>query len=519
MGQLSVANRTALDKNGMQPDEINPKLLEQTLRALRLGQTPPVEILNLRLLEKTNSQTKRTSQLFELLISIGSESLELHRQMAGLPHLEDENLSREDQLVNLATDFSIGDPELESWSALYHRYLSPNTLRVSELANAAHVAPRQYRRRVERGVSHLVTALRQAEMESPPPTKNRLLSRHLPPPDYIKLFGIEETLDLLLQVLTTPEGPKFVSLEGLGGIGKTALAQAVAWRMAEKGTVNGIPWISARHEWLSHQGVIQKLADPVQSVDDIIARLTIQLGQEQLAGLPTTAKLERLQALLTNEPHLVVIDNLESMKDVEALIPALYPLAGATRFLLTSRTTLRNFQFIQVFPINELSQENSQALLESELKRRGRNQKIPQKDMHALYETIGGHPLALKLASAQMGSLPVDHILKGLREAHQKGPESLYTYIYRQTWQLLEDSAKKLLLSMLMVSPDGESLDWIQIMSALPSGEFDQALAQLLDYSLLEVGGKLDMPYYRLHRLTVTFLQTDILSTWQSRKS
>lgn len=503
----------------MQPDEINPKLLEQTLRALRLGQTPPVEILKLRLLEKTNSQTKRTSQLFELLISIGSESLELHRQMAGLPHLEDENLSREDQLANLATDFSIGDPELESWSALYHRYLSPNTLRVSELANAAHVAPRQYRRRVERGVSHLVTALRQAEMESPPPTKNRLLSRHLPPPDYIKLFGIEETLDLLLQVLTTPEGPKFVSLEGLGGIGKTALAQAVAWRMAEKGTVNGIPWISARHEWLSHQGVIQKLADPVQSVDDIIARLTIQLGQEQLAGLPTTAKLERLQALLTNEPHLVVIDNLESMKDVEALIPALYPLAGATRFLLTSRTTLRNFQFIQVFPINELSQENSQALLESELKRRGRNQKIPQKDMHALYETIGGHPLALKLASAQMGSLPVDHILKGLREAHQKGPESLYTYIYRQTWQLLEDSAKKLLLSMLMVSPDGESLDWIQIMSALPSGEFDQALAQLLDYSLLEVGGKLDMPYYRLHRLTVTFLQTDILSTWQSRKS
>ena len=503
----------------MQPDEINPKLLEQTLRALRLGQTPPAEMLNLRLIGKAKSQAKRASQLFELLISIGSESLGLHRQMAGFPHIGEENLSRDDQLANLAMDFSIGDPELESWSALYHRYLAPNILRVSELASAAHVAPRQYRRRVERGVSHMVIALRQAEMEAPAPARDKLLSRHLPPPDYIQLFGIEENLELLLQALTAPNGPKFVSLEGLGGIGKTALAQAVAWHMAEIGNVSGIPWISARHEWLSHQGVIQKLADPVQSVDDIIARLTIQLGQEQLAGLPTSAKLERLQTLLSNEPHLVVIDNLESMQDVEKLIPTLYPLAGATRFLLTSRTTLRNFQFVQVFPINELSQENSQALLESELKRRGRNQKIPPKDMSALYETIGGHPLALKLASAQMGSLPVDHILEGLRQAHQKGPESLYTYIYRQTWQLLENSAKKLLLSMLMVSPDGESLDWIQIMSALPSGEFDQALAQLLDYSLLEVGGKLDTPYYRLHRLTVTFLQTDILSTWQPRKS
>ena len=75
------------------------------------------------------------------------------------------------------------------------------------------------------------------------------------------------------------------------------------------------------------------------------------------------------------------------------------------------------------------------------------------------------------------------------------------------------------MLSMLMVSPDGESLDWIQIMSALPVNEFDQALKQLMDFSLLEIGGRLDSPYYRLHRLTVTFLQTDILSTWQTTKN
>ncbi len=52
------------------------------------------------------------------------------------------------------------------------------------------------------------------------------------------------------------------------------------------------------------------------------------------------------------------------------------------------------------------------------------------------------------------------------------------------------------------------------MMSFLSPDAFDDALAQLRDYSLLEAAGPPESPRYRLHRLTTTFLQTEVLEGW-----
>jgi hypothetical protein len=59
-------------------------------------------------------------------------------------------------------------------------------------------------------------------------------------------------------------------------------------------------------------------------------------------------------------------------------------------------------------------------------------------------------------------------------------------------------------------------LEWLQLVAGLPPDAFDSALEQLLAYSLLDAAGSAAMPRYRLHRLTITFLQTEILSQWDS---
>ena len=48
----------------------------------------------------------------------------------------------------------------------------------------------------------------------------------------------------------------------------------------------------------------------------------------------------------------------------------------------------------------------------------------------------------------------------------------------------------------------------------LPESQFQDALTQLLDHSLLEISQILPAPRYHLHRLTVTFLQSEILLGW-----
>jgi hypothetical protein len=333
----------------------------------------------------------------------------------------------------------------------------------------------------------------------------------LPAPDFVRLFGVESLIERLVALLSDPDGPRFVSIEGL--------AQAVASRLSQHGDLANFPcWISARHEWITGQGDLRPLNDPAHSVDDVVARLAEQLSQEQLAGLATADKLARLEQLLSTASYLVVVDNLETMTDNQALLPALHPLAGATRFLLTSRHTLQHFPYVHVLPVPELSWTDSYALVQSELDRRGQALSLSREAMDELYGVIGGLPLALKLATAQIGYLPLAQILTGLRQADRRAPETMYTYIYRRTWCLLDDPARKLLLSMLNVSPDGDDVHWLRLASMLPEAEFDAALAQLLDYSLLETIKSLPDPIYRLHRLTVTFLQTEILLHWHSEE-
>jgi hypothetical protein len=213
---------------------------------------------------------------------------------------------------------------------------------------------------------------------------------------------------------------------------------------------------------------------------------------------------------------LIVIDNLESVGEVDALVPALTPLARPARFLLTSRRTMSRHPAVFCRPVPSLSFDDSRALVEAELGRHGWNVALKREDMAALYEVVGGAPLALKLVAAQMSRWPLAVLIDDLRRARRRAPESLYTFIYQRTWLALDDQARQLLISCLTIAPDGEDIDWLRLMSFLPPDEFDGALDQLLAYSLLQLAGLPAAPRYRLHRLTTTFLQTEILNNWES---
>ena len=81
------------------------------------------------------------------------------------------------------------------------------------------------------------------------------------------------------------------------------------------------------------------------------------------------------------------------------------------------------------FPVRPLSPEDSRALVASELRRRGRPGALPAAQMAALYEVVGGTPLAPKLVAAQMAHWPLPALLENLRRArHAPGRPSTLTY-------------------------------------------------------------------------------------------
>lgn len=494
--------------------------VKQALRALARGDIAPDLLPSVFRLRSVQTPLERTHELRVYLSDLILTRLNELRGPAGGTNWSQANGRPADQnseaLAALARDFARGNAALEAWSALYHRYLSDADLSVEALAAAAHVSERQFRRRVEAGIRLLTEQLRVAEMSAQGRWRRLHLDRYLPPPDYLHLFGIQELVAAAVNLLTDANGPAMIAFEGIGGIGKTTVAQAIAQHLAENGPFAAILWISAQQRRLLTTGIIEALPEPAMTFADLLLHAIRQLGRDDLLAVGPDEQEKALQGLFHDVPHLIIVDNLETMADHQALVPRLRRMLGLSRAILTSRQSLRDYPFIQVFPVPPLAPADSVALVWNELARVGRClDPADRSSLEELCALAGGLPLALKLiAGLLIGGAATSRIRDELLQAGGVA-SALYTYIYRHTWFLLSENARRLLIDMLLIAPDGEDLTWLEATSTLSVEPLRRALTELIDHCLVQITGTLDHPFYRLHPLTIIFLRSDLFGRWE----
>ncbi len=364
--------------------------------------------------------------------------------------------------------------------------------------------------------SETVALFPQATDFSPPPPDLHLTRQRLDHLSEQRLFGVDVDQAKLSELLQAKDRAWLLSLDGMGGIGKTSLAHALVRDSLDNHRFYDIAWLSAKQEEFLPEGVLRKIIQPALTPETFVDTLLTQLDPTLGLTRKPDEKLAILSRWLKAEPYLVVVDNLETAIDSENLIPLLQQLANPSKFLITTRFSLRTMgRGIHSHSLKGLSDTDAFDFLRYEGDTRNIVPLAQASDdqLRKIYDVVGGNPLALKLVVGQLTMLPLGHVLISLQEANTDSSEDLYTYIYWQAWDMLSEEGRQILVSMPLAQ-DGNFDDIVEE-SELEPTEVGPALKHLITLSLIEVGGDLMEPTYRIHRLTETFLLNEVIK-WQS---
>ena len=346
------------------------------------------------------------------------------------------------------------------------------------------------------------------------PNQYKILSRLEPMPDQ-HLFGVEQAQAELSERLQAQGRPWLVAIDGLGGIGKTSLANSLVRHLLLTDRFHDIGWISAKQEQFLPETGLKTTGRPALDEETLIDCLLEQLSHPPHPSASAQEKRLALTQLLNEQPCLIVIDNLETAVDYETLLPTLRQLANPSKFLLTSRVSLKPHADVYCFGLTELPQQEALAFIKYEAESRGLASlfNASEGQLEEIYHVVGGNPLALKLVIGQVSFLPLPHVLDNLEQAQGETIDQLYIYIYWQAWHMLDQAGQHLFLT-LPVIPRGTFSELAEI-SELDQAQLQHALSQLITLSLVQIGGDLAEPIYRLHRLTETFLLHEVVK-WQA---
>jgi tetratricopeptide (TPR) repeat protein len=279
-----------------------------------------------------------------------------------------------------------------------------------------------------------------------------------------------------------------VVIEGIGGIGKTALVLEVAHELWEKEFYEAVVWITAKDRELD--------------LNDILDTFARTIDYPYIAQLPPEEKPTEAAKLMRAKKCLLLVDNFETIKD-EAVSEFLLSLPEPSKALITSRH--HALGEARTIPLKGMEQDEALVLMRAEGQRLGLEsvQRAGDEILLRLYQATGGAPLAIKWAVGQIKQKgqSLDSVLDSLYGARG----ALFEFMFSRSWEMLSEDARRILMVMPIFATSA-SKEAIEAASDVHTWDLDEGLGQLVEMSLVEVSGGLEeQQRYSVHPLVRAF--------------
>ncbi len=328
-------------------------------------------------------------------------------------------------------------------------------------------------------------------------------------------FGRHKEMDTVLRALSSEDRTWGILVDGIGGIGKTALAVEAAYRCKEKGLFDAFIFVSAKQNILDPRG-IRELTPVARTLDEFLNETARVLGEIGITKLAGDDKRRALLDALRGKRALLIYDNLETLakEEQEALANFLRELPQACKAIITSRR--RGGEGAVWLRLEKLEWEAARSIIESEM---ARDPQLADKLGRAgeartqeLYDETKGSPLALMHTLGLMrvrATLTFDGALKLLRS--NPDPD-LQKFIFQEARRELTVNDEAALRALSFFVPFATFEAWMHV-AELSRNALETTIDRLSALSLVDVLAGEER--YALHPLTRNFVRGELLAEAQ----
>jgi tetratricopeptide (TPR) repeat protein len=318
--------------------------------------------------------------------------------------------------------------------------------------------------------------------------------------------GREHELKTILQSLQPTSRTFIIGIEGIGGVGKSALAIEISYLCIENDLFASVIWISAKESILTLHG-IEPVIPEAKTLSDILITIGTNLGNPTIGNLTIKDQIQRAYQLLSKQSTLLILDNFESLSKFEQrdILDFLRNSPMTLKVIITSRERVAEGQIIR---LQGLSFEESHALLDWEA--RQKHIHLTQDQSKYLIDLTGGLPLALLWVQGQIAVLGYS-VTQVLDKLSLDADIPILQYCFNHSWNLLGHADAKKLLFVLALQPDAVSRAALKEIGGIDDNDtFENAISELLQLSLIEY--EHDNDYFTILPLTRRFIRSQFVS-------
>jgi LuxR family glucitol operon transcriptional activator len=297
--------------------------------------------------------------------------------------------------------------------------------------------------------------------------------QNLPTRDHTTFIGHEKQLKHLLKLLSWDSRIHRISVEGIGGAGKTTLIVEAAYAFlesAESPNFDAMIFTSAKPHRLTGTGILPRLKKE-NTLSEIFRVIARTLQRHDLLMADSDRQLEEILDCLSYQRTLLMIDNLETAADLNDVRSFLFEAPPSVKVLITSRQQALLDVSIH---LESLNKKDSLHLIHHHAQEK--DIPITPQQAEVIYTTTGGIPAAIVYTIGQLSA--GYHFTEAIAHLNHSDGE-IARYCFQGSVLPLREKPPHFLLMALAIFPSPALPEAVSQVANVPNWDEFVSLQQL----------------------------------------